>query len=82
MADVEVERVGQVALLRLNRVDQRNAIGGELLGLLIEEAEAADRDPEVRALVTTGNGPMYCVGADLGFFSAATGLATRWPRLM
>ena len=36
MADVEVERVGQVALLRLNRVDQRNAIGGELLGLLIE----------------------------------------------
>lgn len=73
MSDVEVERSGSTAVLRLNRPERRNAVGGELFGLLIESLEAADADPQVRAVVTTGTGPSYCVGADLGILESLSG---------
>jgi 2-(1,2-epoxy-1,2-dihydrophenyl)acetyl-CoA isomerase len=73
MSDLLVDRQDAVAVLTLNRPDQRNSIGGELLGELLEGVEAADAEPDVRAIVTTGGGPTYCVGADINTLTALSG---------
>ncbi|MGW1403482.1 enoyl-CoA hydratase/isomerase family protein [Streptomyces sp. NPDC002405] len=64
MTDVLVRTVGTSAVLTFNRPEQHNSIGGELLGDLIDAVESADDDPEIRAIVTTGEGASYCVGLD------------------
>lgn len=76
MGDVEVTRRGAVAVLTLNRPDRDNAFGGTLFADLLETAEAADAAGEVGALVTTGAGTTYGVGADL---SELEPLARRGP---
>lgn len=65
MSDVEVTRRGAVAVLTLNRPDRHKAFGGTMFADLLEAAEAADTAGEVGALVTTGAGKTYGVGADL-----------------
>ena len=60
---VEVDR--QVATLTLNRPERRNA-WTRRMGIEIREAlQAADADDGVRAVVVTGAGRDFCVGADL-----------------
>ncbi|WAJ45347.1 enoyl-CoA hydratase/isomerase family protein [Mycobacterium sp. Aquia_216] len=76
MSDLEVLRRGSVAVLRLNRPERHNAFGGRLFADLLEAAEAADQNDEVRSLVTTGAGDTYGVGADL---SELKDLAGRGP---
>jgi enoyl-CoA hydratase/carnithine racemase len=65
MSDVLVERRGNVELITLNRPERKNAVGGSLFRDLLDAAEAADVESEVGAIVTTGAGRAYCVGADL-----------------
>jgi len=65
MSDVTVERHGAVALLTLNRPHRANAVGGTLMRDILHGAEAADADPGVGAIVTTGAGRTFCVGADV-----------------
>jgi 2-(1,2-epoxy-1,2-dihydrophenyl)acetyl-CoA isomerase len=64
MPDVVVNRRGTVAVIAMHRPDRANAIGGTLMKDLLEAVEAADADPGVGAIVTTGSGRAYCVGAD------------------
>jgi 2-(1,2-epoxy-1,2-dihydrophenyl)acetyl-CoA isomerase len=59
------DREGGVLWLRLNRPDARNGIDTGLRDELCEALAAADRDHDVRAIVVTGTGPDFCVGADL-----------------
>jgi 2-(1,2-epoxy-1,2-dihydrophenyl)acetyl-CoA isomerase len=73
MTDVHVVRRGSVAVLTLNRPDRHNAFGGRLFADLLEAAETADQNDEVRALVTTGAGTTYGVGADLSELNALAG---------
>jgi 2-(1,2-epoxy-1,2-dihydrophenyl)acetyl-CoA isomerase len=77
MGDLEIERLGAVTVMRINRPERRNAIGGTLLRELVEAFEAAEGDDEVRVVVTTGVGPTYCVGADLGELLDHLGAPTR-----
>lgn len=71
--DLEVTRVGDhIALWRLNR-PSHNAYGGTLLRELIEASRAAQADDSVRAVVTTGAGPSFCVGADVDDLSSLDG---------
>lgn len=65
MPDIVSARHDNTMVLRLNRPHRRNSIGGALLGELIEAVAQADDDSEIRAVVTTGEGSTYCVGADL-----------------
>ena len=65
MADVEVEKAGPILLVKLARPRSNNAISGTLLADLADAFDAAARDEEVRAVVTTGQGRSFCVGADL-----------------
>jgi enoyl-CoA hydratase len=63
------ERIGDVLVLTLNRPEVRNALNPELKDALLGALDAADADTEVRALVLTGNGPIFCAGMDLKAFA-------------
>jgi enoyl-CoA hydratase len=58
------ERVGDVTTIRLQRPERRNALNSELADALREAIEAAAAD-DVRAIVLTGAGTVFCAGADL-----------------
>ncbi|MEQ9568957.1 MAG: enoyl-CoA hydratase/isomerase family protein [Longimicrobiales bacterium] len=60
-----VERRGDVRILTLNRPHRLNAVSPGLYGALDETLAHAAADPEVRALVITGTGRGFSVGADL-----------------
>lgn len=62
---VIIERSGRIAIITLNRPDRMNAISGTMLSELSSALLEADRDPEVRAVVLTGNGRAFCAGLDL-----------------
>lgn len=64
MPDVLVEREGPVMILRLNRPERRNALGGTMAGDLLRAFEEAKHDDSVHVVVTTGEGDTFCVGAD------------------
>lgn len=61
---IGVTRVGNVTTLELQRPERRNALNSELAdGLRTAVETAADED--VRAIVLTGQGSVFCAGADL-----------------
>jgi 2-(1,2-epoxy-1,2-dihydrophenyl)acetyl-CoA isomerase len=59
------DREGPVAILRLNRPASMNALNAELVSALGAALERAAADPNVRAIVLTGEGGAFCSGADL-----------------
>ena len=65
MAVVEHERRGHVEIVRLNRPEAKNAINPEVSVLMAEILDAIETDAEVRAVVVTGTGDVFCAGADL-----------------
>ncbi|RIK43661.1 MAG: enoyl-CoA hydratase [Chloroflexi bacterium] len=66
------EQRGDAAWLILNRPEVRNALARELVGLLHDGVVRASADPNVRAIVLAGAGPVFCAGADLNQYSVAT----------
>lgn len=61
-----VERRGNVLLITINRPEARNAINASVSIGVGEALQAAQEDPEVRAVVLTGAGDKsFCAGADL-----------------
>jgi len=65
------ERDGGVATITLNRPDEGNACGAQMMRELFEAATECDQDDSIRAVILTGAGKMFCVGGDLGDFIAA-----------
>ncbi|WP_339952080.1 enoyl-CoA hydratase-related protein, partial [uncultured Albimonas sp.] len=59
-------REGAVAVLRLNNPAQLNALTLPMIGALKRAVERALADPEVRAILLTGEGRGFCAGAQLG----------------
>lgn len=59
-----------VGLIRLNRPNEGNALIPEMACELLDAANRCDDDPEIRAVVLTGNGKMFCAGGDLKAFAA------------
>lgn len=60
-----VDDAGAVRTITLNRPAVRNAIDLPLRIALAEAIEAADADPQVRAIVLTGAGGCFCSGGDV-----------------
>lgn len=69
MSDVLYERDGDVAVIRLNRPEQLNAVTPEMLDLLAATLRRS-ADEGARAVLLTGEGRAFCSGASL---SAASG---------
>lgn len=55
----------RVATITLDRPDHGNAMTLRLCTELVDAFDRADADPEVGAVILTGNGSNFCVGADL-----------------
>ncbi|NMF90670.1 enoyl-CoA hydratase [Aromatoleum petrolei] len=66
MEAVVVERPSpQVAVVRMNRPEARNALNQQVRKELAEHFSTLGRDPEVRAIVLTGGDKYFAAGADL-----------------
>ena len=63
---VESTRAGRVVWITLNRPEKRNALTRAMIGELLDEIERVARDDEVRMLVLTATGKVFCAGMDLG----------------
>ncbi len=55
-----------VAVVRLNRPESRNAFGDlDMIDEVVETLRSLDRDREARCIVLTGEGSAFCAGGDL-----------------
>jgi enoyl-CoA hydratase len=78
----------RVALLRLNRPKQLNALNGQVMDELCSALEGLDRDDAIRVLVVTGNERAFGAGADIGEMATAgpidmlrTNRIAQWDRV-
>ena len=65
MAAVETDMANGVLTVTLADEDNRNALSSRLTTELTEALDDADADPEVRVVVLTNRGRVFCAGADL-----------------
>ena len=66
---------GNVAVIKINRPDSRNALDSETVLLINKYTEQA-KDKKYRAVVLTGAGSAFCAGADLREFADPESLGT------
>ncbi|PID13867.1 enoyl-CoA hydratase [Sporosarcina sp. P34] len=59
------EKRNQTAWIYLNRPDEMNSIGKELLYGVANAVDQAERDEDVRVVVLSGKGKAFCAGANL-----------------
>jgi len=64
--DLRFEIDDGVAIVTLDRPERRNAFSGPMGEALGDAYRRCDEDDAVRAVVLTGAGDSFCVGADLG----------------
>jgi enoyl-CoA hydratase len=69
---VLVERDEPVAVVRLNRPEQRNALSNQLMSELVGALENLDADEAIRCIVLTGDDKTFAAGADIKELSDAT----------
>ena len=65
MGVVKIEVARGVLTATLCDVENRNALGGELLEGLRGAIRRANDDPTIRAVVVTNEGSTFCAGANL-----------------
>jgi 2-(1,2-epoxy-1,2-dihydrophenyl)acetyl-CoA isomerase len=70
MTGVKRERDGKVGILTLNDPASLNAMTPELLGDLARAVGEMSLDPDIRALVLTGEGRGFCSGQNLKAFQS------------
>lgn len=63
---VTYERLGNVAVVRLNRPEYRNAQNSAMTYALDAAYARAVDDEQVKVIVLGGNGPHFCAGHDIG----------------
>jgi enoyl-CoA hydratase len=85
---VERDDARRIALVRLNRPKQLNALNGQVMDALCEALEALDRDEAIRVMVVTGNEKAFAAGADIGEMAEAgpmdmlrTNRIAQWDRV-
>ena len=59
------EKIKRAGLVRINRPKVLNALNGELLAELAQALEGYDTDPEIGAMVITGDDRAFAAGADI-----------------
>jgi enoyl-CoA hydratase/carnithine racemase len=63
---------GQIATVTLNRPEQRNPLSAAMLGDLASAFRWCRLEPDIRVVVLTGAGRVFCAGADLASFNGET----------
>ncbi len=67
---LRLELDGPVATITLDRPDAANAFNMELAHEFMLAADACDTNRDIRAVVLTGSGKMFCAGGDLKTFAS------------
>jgi methylglutaconyl-CoA hydratase len=62
---VETDLRGRVMTITLADEERRNSLSRQLTGELVAALDIADNDPDVRVVVLTNKGSVFCAGADL-----------------
>ncbi len=70
---LQVERLGPVTVVTIDRPERRNAVDRETADGLVEAFEAFDVDDGTAVAVLTGAGGTFCAGADLQAIAAGNG---------
>jgi enoyl-CoA hydratase/carnithine racemase len=63
------ETRGRVGIVRLNRPEKLNAWTGQMGAEIRDQMERWNADPDIGAILLTGEGRAFCAGADLGNFA-------------
>jgi 2-(1,2-epoxy-1,2-dihydrophenyl)acetyl-CoA isomerase len=79
---LRLERDSGIARLTLDRPDSANALNLPMAQELMKASIELDEDADVRAVILTGNGKMFCAGGDLGAMSKAGGGAAAYIKEM
>jgi enoyl-CoA hydratase/carnithine racemase len=66
---------GRTMVLTLSNPGHRNALGPDMYAAGVEALNVAETNPEVRSVVITGEGAMFCAGGDLRRLQANRQLA-------
>jgi enoyl-CoA hydratase/carnithine racemase len=61
---------GRTMVLTLSNPGHRNALGPEMYAAGVEALSVAESNPEVRSVVLTGEGALFCAGGDLNRLQA------------
>jgi enoyl-CoA hydratase/carnithine racemase len=64
-AELKSASQGRTMVLTISNPELRNALGPEIYAAGVEALNAADSNPEVRSVVITGAGSMFCAGGNL-----------------
>ncbi len=65
MSLIETRIEDAILFVTLNRPEKRNALTFEMTHQIAEAVKDADNHPEVRAVIISGEGPMFSAGVDL-----------------
>lgn len=71
--DTLYEVADGIATITLNRPEQMNTLGGEMMELVSDYMNKAERDADVRVIILTGAGRMFCAGLDVVAAQSRTG---------
>jgi enoyl-CoA hydratase len=77
---VLVERDEPIAVVRLNRPKQLNALSEPLMEELVARLEELDRDERVRCIVLAGSERAFAAGADIGELAEASAMDMLYAR--
>jgi enoyl-CoA hydratase/carnithine racemase len=69
---IQVERSGDVSLIRLHRPEKRNALTLGMIEAIRDLLREAAGDDSIRGVVLAGTPPSTCAGVDLGEFVSGT----------
>lgn len=67
MLFVEVKEAAQIAYVKLNRPDMRNAFDPSMIADITKTFLDLDKRADLRAIVLQGEGKVFCAGADLNW---------------
>ncbi len=67
---VRIDIADGVADVRLNRPDKMNALDPAMFAALVAAGERLAREPGLRAVVLSGEGPAFCAGLDMASVAA------------
>lgn len=69
-----------VARLSLNRPDNANTLDLDMAREMFRASIECDEDKSIRAVLLTGNGKLFCAGADINGFAAAGASVSRMAK--
>lgn len=76
---IQIDRVGGVADVKLNRPEKMNALDRDMFTALAETSSSLAEDPSLRCAVLSGEGKAFCAGLDFASFQSMSDTSQSVP---